>query len=362
MNIDRVQLDTTLAKIVDPHTGQNVLSAKNIRHLQVDGGRVLIDFTLPYPAQSEFDAWRARIIEAFAALPGVDAVQVNIRHEIIAHAAQNGMKLLPNIKNMIAVASGKGGVGKSTVAANLALALSEEGARTGLLDADIYGPSQPAMLGVAGPPESKDGKTMEPLHAYGLQINSIGFLIDADQPAVWRGPMATSAFSQLLHQTKWDALDYLIIDMPPGTGDIQLTLAQRVPVTGAVIVTTPQEIALRDAKKGLRMFEKAGIPILGVIENMGAYLCRHCGHVAPIFGAGGGTQMCTQYGVPLLGSLPLDIQMREQMDAGAPPVIAQPEGQSARLYRDIARKIAVRIARQARDMRSKFPDIVIERS
>ncbi len=362
MSIDRAQLETILAQIVDPYTGKDVLSAKNIRHLHVDGRHVLIDFALPYPAQSEFDGWRARITEALAVLPEIETVQVNIRHDIIAHAAQNGMKLLPNIKNMIAVASGKGGVGKSTVAANLALALAEEGARVGLLDADIYGPSQPAMLGVTGPPESKDGKTMEPLNAYGLQINSIGFLVDADKPVVWRGPMVTSAFNQLLRQTNWDALDYLIIDLPPGTGDIQLTLAQRVPVTGAVIVTTPQEIALRDAKKGLRMFKKVGIPILGVVENMGAYICSHCGHLAPIFGAGGGEQICTQYEVQFLGSLPLDMQLRAQMDAGYPPVTAQPEGEIARLYRDIARKVSVRITQQARDMRSKFPDIVVERA
>ncbi len=360
--MDRARLDAALAQIVDPHTGRDIVSAKNIRHIQVDEGRVTIDLTLPYPARSEFDLWRARMTEALAALPDVTHVDVHISHHIVAHAAQSGMKLLPNIKNMIAVASGKGGVGKSTVAANLALALAREGARVGLLDADIYGPSQPAMLGVTGPPESKDGKTMEPINAYGLQINSIGFLVDADKPVVWRGPMVTSAFNQLLRQTNWDALDYLVIDMPPGTGDIQLTLAQRVPVTGAVIVTTPQEIALRDAKKGLRMFEKVGIPILGVVENMSAYVCNHCGHAEPIFSAGGGERICAQYGVAFLGSLPLDTRTREQMDAGCPPVIAQPESDSARLYREIARKVSIHIAQQARDKHSKFPNIVVEQT
>lgn len=362
MSIDRAQLDTALAQIVDPHTGRDIISNRNIRHIQVDGGHILIDFALPYPAQSEFNLWRARIAEALTTFPNITDIEVRISHHIVAHAAQNGMKPLSNVKNIIAIASGKGGVGKSTVAANIALALSAEGARTGLLDADIYGPSQPTMLGVAGPPPSKDGKTMEPLNAYGLQINSIGFLVDADRPVVWRGPMVTSAFNQLLRQTNWDALDYLVIDMPPGTGDIQLTLAQRVPVTGAVIVTTPQEIALRDAKKGLRMFEKVGIPILGVVENMSAYICSHCGHPEPIFGAGGGKQMCAQYSVTFLGSLPLDMRTREQMDVGHPPVIAQPEGRSAQLYRSIARQVSIHIAQQAHDMRSKFPDIVVERT
>jgi len=273
---------------------------------------------------------------------------------------QRGVKLLDNVKNIIAVASGKGGVGKSTTAVNLALALAAEGAKVGILDADIYGPSQPTMLGITGRPESADGKTMEPMVGHGIQANSIGFLVDADSPMVWRGPMVTSALDQLLRQTNWRDLDYLVVDMPPGTGDIQLTLSQRVPVTGAVIVTTPQDIALLDAKKGLKMFEKVGIPILGIVENMSVHICSNCGHAESIFGAGGGEAMCAEYGVDFLGSLPLDIRIREQADAGNPSVVADPDGKPAELYRAIARQVAVRIAQQSRDMASKFPAIVVQ--
>jgi ATP-binding protein involved in chromosome partitioning len=293
-------------------------------------------------------------------LPGITQVDVAIAQQIAAHAAQPGVKLLPGVKNIIAVASGKGGVGKSTVAANLALALAAEGAAVGVLDADIYGPSQPTMLGVTGRPESADGKMMEPLLGHGLQVNSIGFLIDADSPVVWRGPMATSALDQLLRQTRWHDLDYLVVDMPPGTGDIQLTLAQRAPVTGAVIVTTPQDIALLDAKKGLRMFEKVNIPVLGVVENMSMHVCSQCGHTEAIFGSGGGVAMCEQYGVELLGQVPLDRHIREQADAGCPSVAAEPESTTAALYRDIARKVGYKVAQRARDMSSKFPPIVVQ--
>jgi len=273
---------------------------------------------------------------------------------------QQGVKLLPNVKNIIAVASGKGGVGKSTTAVNLALALAAEGAKVGILDADIYGPSLPTMLGISGNPESADGKTMQPLIGHGVQANSIGFLVEADSPMVWRGPMVTSALEQLLRQTNWTDLDYLVVDMPPGTGDIQLTLSQRVPVTGVVIVTTPQDIALLDAKKGLKMFEKVGIPILGIVENMSIHICSNCGHAEHIFGAGGGAAMCEQYGVDFLGSLPLDIAIREQADAGRPSVVADPAGKPAELYRAIARKVAIKVAQKSRDMASKFPAIVVQ--
>src|SRR5207249_1906171 len=256
---------------------------------------------------------------------GAASVQVKVTSKVVAHAVQRGVKLIPGIKNIIAVASGKGGVGKSTTAVNLALALAAEGAQVGVLDADIYGPSQPTMLGIAGRPESRDGKTLEPLEAYGLQAMSIGCLIDVDTPMVWRGPMVTQALQQLLTQTNWRDLDYLIIDMPPGTGDIQLTLSQKVPVTGAVIVTTPQDIALLDARKGLKMFEKVGIPILGIVENMSTHICSNCGHEEHIFGQGGAERMCKEYGVELLGSLPLDIAIREQADSGKPTVVADPE-------------------------------------
>jgi ATP-binding protein involved in chromosome partitioning len=290
----------------------------------------------------------------------VGQVSANVYVKIVAHAAQGGVKLLPNVRNIIAVASGKGGVGKSTTAANLALALAAEGANVGLLDADIYGPSQPMMLGVSGKPDSKDGKTMEPLEAHGLQIASIGFMIDPDQPMVWRGPMVTQALQQLLELTNWRDLDYLVVDMPPGTGDIQLTLSQKVPVTGAVIVTTPQDIALLDARKGLKMFEKVGIPILGIVENMSVHVCSQCGHAEAIFGEGGGAKMCADFGVPFLGALPLTMSIREQADSGRPTVVADPEGPVAQIYQQIARKLAVAVADKAKDLSGKFPTIVVK--
>jgi ATP-binding protein involved in chromosome partitioning len=270
------------------------------------------------------------------------------------------VKLMPNVKNIIAVASGKGGVGKSTTAVNLALALASEGASVGMLDADIYGPSQPMMLGITGRPETADGKTLEPMEGHGIQAISIGFLIDMDTPMVWRGPMVTQALEQLLRETNWRDLDYLIVDMPPGTGDIHLTLSQKIPVTGAIIVTTPQDIALLDARKGLKMFEKVGIPILGIVENMAIHICSNCGHPEHIFGAGGGERMAKEYDVAYLGGLPLDIRIREQADSGRPTVVADPDGDLAQSYRQIARKVAVKIAEKARDMSSKFPSIVVQ--
>jgi ATP-binding protein involved in chromosome partitioning len=273
---------------------------------------------------------------------------------------QRGIKTLPNVKNIIAVASGKGGVGKSTTAVNLALALAAEGASVGMLDADIYGPSQPTMLGIVGRPESRDGKSLEPMYGHGLQASSIGFMIDPDAPMVWRGPMVTQALEQLLRDTNWRDLDYLVIDMPPGTGDIHLTLSQKIPVTGAVIVTTPQDIALLDARKGLKMFEKVGIPILGLVENMAIHVCSNCGHAEHIFGQGGGERMAKEYDVEYLGGLPLDIRIREQADSGRPTVVSDPDGDVAAIYRKIARRVAVRIADQARDMTSKFPSIVVQ--
>jgi ATP-binding protein involved in chromosome partitioning len=292
----------------------------------------------------------------------VSSVTVNVTSRIVSHAVQRGVKLIPGVKNIVAVASGKGGVGKSTTAVNLALALAAEGASVGVLDADIYGPSQPMMLGITGRPESKDGKSLEPMEGHGIQAISIGFMIDVDTPMVWRGPMVTQALEQLLKDTRWRDVDYLIVDMPPGTGDIQLTLAQKVPVTGAVIVTTPQDIALIDARKGLKMFEKVGIPILGIVENMSTHICSNCGHMEPIFGAGGGERMSKDYGVELLGQLPLDIHIREQADSGKPTVVADPDGQVAEIYRAIARKMAVKIAESARDMTSKFPNIVVSKN
>jgi ATP-binding protein involved in chromosome partitioning len=267
---------------------------------------------------------------------------------------------MPNVKNIIAVSSGKGGVGKSTTAVNLALALAAEGATVGILDADIYGPSQPMMLGITGRPESIAENTIEPMEGHGLQASSIGFLIDTDSPMVWRGPMVTSALEQLLRQTNWRDVDYLIVDMPPGTGDIQLTLSQKVPVTGAVIVTTPQDIALLDARKGLKMFEKVGIPIIGVVENMSIYICPNCDHQEHIFGQGGGQKMCKDYGVDFLGSLPLNLSIREQADSGRPTVVADPDGAISAIYKGIARKIAIQVAEMSKDMSSKFPSIVVQ--
>lgn len=363
MTITTDLIQTTLSTLLDPQTGKDYVSAKNVKDLKVGvDNAVSLTIELGYPARSRYAAVQAQVAEALEALPGIGPVRVDVTHKIVPHTVQQGVKLLPGVKNIIAVSSGKGGVGKSTTAVNLALALAAEGARVGILDADIYGPSQPQMLGIAGQqPESPDDKSMNPLHAHGLQVMSIGFLVDVETPMVWRGPMATSALKQLLNDTNWDDLDYLVIDMPPGTGDIQLTLAQTVPVTGAVIVTTPQDIALLDARKGLKMFEKVGVPILGIVENMSIHICSNCGHAEHIFGAGGGEQMGADYGVELLGSLPLDIRIRQETDNGSPSVIAEPEGKIATLYKDIARQVAVKVAQKAKDMTHKFPNIVIQK-
>ncbi|CAB3971730.1 ATP-binding protein [Burkholderia aenigmatica] len=361
MSIDRAQVDAALAAVVDPNTGRPYAANKGVRNVAIDGDVVALDVVLGYPARSQHDDVRARITAALQAVPGVRDARIAVSQDIVAHTVQRGVKLLPNVKNIVAVASGKGGVGKSTTAVNLALALAAEGASVGILDADIYGPSLPTMLGIHGQrPESPDNQSMNPLVGHGLQANSIGFLIEEDNPMVWRGPMATSALEQLLRQTNWRELDYLIVDMPPGTGDIQLTLAQRVPVTGAVIVTTPQDIALLDAKKGLKMFEKVGIPILGIVENMSIHICSNCGHEEHIFGAGGAERMAQDYGVNVLGSLPLDIAIRERADSGTPTVVADPDGALAGRYREIARGVALAIAERSRDMTSKFPSIVVQ--
>ncbi len=358
MSVDAVK--AALSGVVDPNTGKDLVSGKSVKNLRVDGADVGFDVELGYPANSQLELIRSAAVGAVQALDGVGKVDVKVYSKIVAHAVQRGVKLMPNVKNIIAVASGKGGVGKSTTAANLALALAAEGARVGILDADIYGPSQPMMMGISGQPESLDGKTMEPLENHGLQVSSIGFMIDPDQPMVWRGPMVTQALQQLLEQTNWRELDYLVVDMPPGTGDVQLTLSQKVPVTGAVIVTTPQDIALLDARKGLKMFEKVGIPILGIVENMSMHICSNCGHAEPIFGQGGGEKMCAEYGVDFLGALPLTMTIREQTDSGRPTVVANPDSPEATIYKQIARKVAVKVAEKAKDMTSKFPSIVIK--
>ncbi len=351
-----------LKTVNDPNTGRDFVSGKQLRNLQVDGSDVSFEVELGYPAKSQVPALRSALIAAARGVPGVQNVSVHVTSKVLTHAAQRGVQLLPKVKNIVAVASGKGGVGKSTTTVNLALALAAEGASVGILDADIYGPSQPMMMGIEGRPESTDGQRMEALENYGVQVMSIGFLIDADNPMIWRGPMATQALEQLLRQTNWRDLDYLLVDMPPGTGDIQLTLSQRVPLTGAVIVTTPQDIALLDAKKGLKMFEKVGVPILGIVENMAVYCCPQCGHTEHIFGADGGRRMAEQYGVDYLGALPLNLSIREQADSGRPSVVADPDGEIATLYKGVARQVAVKIAAKAKDYSAKFPSISISKT
>ncbi len=361
MSLNQETVTEAIKGVIDPNTGKDLVSGRCIRNLTVSGADVRFDVELGYPAKSQLEPIRRLLVDALGKLAGIGKVDISVTSKVVAHTVQHGVKLLPGVRNIIAVASGKGGVGKSTTAVNLALALSAEGARVGILDADIYGPSQPQMLGIGDRrPESADGKSMEPLEAFGIQAMSIGFLIDQDTPMVWRGPMATQALNQLLKDTAWKDLDYLVIDMPPGTGDIQLTLSQSVPVTGAVIVTTPQDIALLDARKGLKMFEKVGVPILGVVENMSMHICSNCGHEEHIFGSGGGERMCAEYKIPFLGALPLDIQIRKETDGGAPTVVSDPDGRIAHTYMAIARKVAVRIAEKAKDMTHKFPNIVMK--
>ena len=350
-----------LKGVMDPNTGRDFVSGKAIKNLSISEGDVAFDVVLGYPAKSQIPGFRKDLIAAAKSVAGVANVSVNVTVNIVPHAVQRGVALLPKVKNIVAVASGKGGVGKSTTAVNLALALAAEGASVGLLDADIYGPSIPMMMGIEGRPESDDGQTMEPMENYGVQVMSIGFLVAQDEAMIWRGPMATQALEQLLRQTNWKDLDYLIVDMPPGTGDIQLTLSQRVPMTGAVIVTTPQDIALLDAKKGIKMFEKVGVPILGIVENMAVHVCTNCGHVEHIFGADGGKKMAAEYGMDYLGALPLAMQIRLQADNGKPTVVSDPDSEVAGLYKAVARKVALSIAAKNKDFSSKFPSIKISK-
>jgi len=361
MTLTEQQMLDALKSVVDPNTGRDFVSSKAIKNLTIAQNDVAFDVELGYPAKSQIPAFRAALIAAARSVAGVANVSVNVSTKIATHAVQRGVQLLPKVKNIVAVASGKGGVGKSTTAVNLALALAAEGASVGLLDADIYGPSVPMMMGIDGRPESIDGQTMEPLENYGVQVMSIGFLVAQDEAMIWRGPMATQALEQLLRQTNWRDLDYLIVDMPPGTGDIQLTLSQRVPMTGAVVVTTPQDIALLDAKKGIKMFEKVGVPILGIVENMAVHVCSKCGHVEHIFGADGGKKMATEYGMDYLGALPLNMQIRLQADSGKPTVVSDPDSEVAGIYKAVARKVAVSIAARSKDFSAKFPSIKISK-
>lgn len=353
-------VEACLKNIVDPHTGKDIVSEKLVKSIAVDGSKVSVAIAFNYPAAGWHDALKSEVAEAVKSIDADAVVTAEIGTDVTSHSVQKGVQPIAGVKNIIAVASGKGGVGKSTVSVNLALALSAEGAKVGILDADIYGPSQPRMLGVSAKPESKDGKSLEPLKNYGLEAMSIGFLIDEETPMIWRGPMVTQALEQLLKDTRWNDLDYLIVDLPPGTGDTQLTLAQKVPVTGAVIVTTPQDIALLDARKAYRMFEKVEIEVLGVIENMSTHVCSNCGHEEHIFGEGGGRRMAEDYGVEYLGDIPLDASIRENADGGRPTVVADPDGRLALNYREIARKVAGRLALRKRDYSDKFPSIVIQ--
>jgi ATP-binding protein involved in chromosome partitioning len=353
MSFNETDVQSALKNLIDPNTKKDFVSGKSVKNVKVTGADVSLDILLGYPAKSVWDEIKASVVSHLkSALPGVGQISVNVSSKVVPHAVQRGVKLVEGVKNIIAVASGKGGVGKSTTAVNLALALAAEGARVGVLDADIYGPSQPTMLGITGQPESADGKSLLPMLSHGLQ--------DADTPMIWRGPMVTQALDQLLHQTKWDNLDYLVVDLPPGTGDIQLSLAQNVPVTGAVIVTTPQDIALLDARKGLKMFEKVGIKIVGIVENMSTHICTQCGHEEHIFGAGGGEKMCADYNTEFLGGVPLDMRIREQADSGTPTVVADPDGNIAKVYKQIARRIAVKVADMAQDHSAVFPKIVVQ--
>ncbi len=353
-------VENLLAGIIDPNTGQDLVASGSVKGIGIEADKVAVEIALGYPADTFAPVLEKQIHAALAADADIAEATVSVTSRVHSHQVQGELTPLPNVKNIIAVASGKGGVGKSTTAANLALALAAEGARVGILDADIYGPSIPRMLGVSGKPDSKDGEHIEPKIAHGIQTMSIGFMIEEDTPMIWRGPMVTQALTQLLNETNWDSLDYLVIDLPPGTGDIQLTLCQRVPVSAAIIVTTPQDIALLDARKALKMFEKVDVPVLGIVENMAVHVCSNCGHAEHVFGSGGGERMAQQYGVPLLGSLPLDIRIREQADGGAPTVSADPDGNVAVAYREIARKASGLLSQRSRSKAIQFPKIVIQ--
>jgi ATP-binding protein involved in chromosome partitioning len=350
-----------LGSIIEPHYGVDLVTAGVVKDVASTSGGVRVEIELGYPASHYAPVLAATIKARLAAEAGVTQADVDVRWAVAPGAVKQSLKPLKGIKNIVAVASGKGGVGKSTTAANLALALAHDGAAVGLLDADIYGPSQGRMMGLgAERPTSRDGRSIDPPLAYGVKVMSIGLLIDDEQPMAWRGPMVTQALTQLLDNSNWGELDYLIVDMPPGTGDIQLTLSQRVPVTGAVIVTTPQDIALLDARKGLKMFQKVEVPVLGIVENMSTHVCSNCGHEEHIFGAGGGRAMAQQYGVDLLAELPLDIRIREQSDGGRPTVVQEPDSPLGEAYLAMARRTAARLALLARSGGAALPSIEVE--
>ncbi|MCF6322810.1 MAG: iron-sulfur cluster carrier protein ApbC [Gammaproteobacteria bacterium] len=358
--VSQSQVEMAVKGYQCPYLNSDLVSASAVKDIAIDGAKVTLKVELGFPAEGYVETLAQALRNQIAKIDGVTDVVIEIASKIISHTVQRGIKPHDNIKNIIAIASGKGGVGKSTTSVNLALALVAEGARVGILDADIYGPSQPRMLGATARPQTEDGKTMLPVVCHDIQSMSIGYMIEEDNPMIWRGPMVTQALEQLLRDTNWDNLDYLVIDLPPGTGDVQLTLAQKIPVSAAVIVTTPQDIALLDARKALKMFEKVEVPVLGVIENMSTHICSECGHEEHIFGAGGGEQMATDYDVQLLGSLPLDITIRENVDVGTPTVVADPDGAIAQNYREIARRVAAGLSQQGKDYSTAFPNIVIK--
>lgn len=360
MQITAESVEQVLSKVIDANTGVDLVSSGTIKQIKIEGNDVSVKVELAYPAKSQFQVMEKQMVDALQAIPGIRHIHAEVASVIKAHAVQGVLRPLPNIKNIIAVASGKGGVGKSTVATNLALSLSKEGAAVGILDADLYGPSQPMMLGLSAKPQSSDGQTFSPLEKYGIQLMSIGLMINPDEPVIWRAPVATQALIQLLEQTSWRDLDYLIIDLPPGTGDIQLTLSQRIPVTGAVIVTTPQDVALLDAQKALVMFEKVGIPVLGIIENMSLHICSNCGHAETIFGERGASKLSEMHDVEILGELPLQLSIREHSDAGTSPVVAEPDSEVTGIFMSMARRLAVKVGKKARDMSGRLPGVVVE--
>jgi len=360
--ISQAQVELKIKEYVDPSLGRDLISANAVKNIAIENGNVSVEIQLGFPVKQYAETIQQQLSEFIKTIPGVGSVNANVSFNVLSHAVQHGVKPIENIKNIIAVASGKGGVGKSTTAVNLALAIASEGGRVGIMDADIYGPSQPRMLGISGQPQSTDGKSMEPMEKHGVQSMSIGYLVDDESPMIWRGPMATQALDQLLNETNWKDLDYLVIDLPPGTGDIQLTMSQKIPVSGSVIVTTPQDIALLDARKGLKMFEKVNVPVLGIVENMSTHICSKCGHEEHIFGEGGGHKMSSDYNVEFLGSLPLDIHIREQADGGNPSVVAMPDSRIAEIYREIGRKVTAKLSLEGKDYSSKFPNIVIQDS
>ena len=360
MPVSQESIEAAIGSVEDPYLGTDLVTAEAVKSVNVDGNSVHIEIELGFPVKRYASDLERSLLAPIAELDSNLDVTFDIHSKIVARTVQHGVKRLPEVRNIIAVASGKGGVGKSTTATNLAIALHDEGANVAILDADIYGPSQPRMLGAQGKPASLDGKTMEPIVSYGIQSMSIGNLIEEDTPMIWRGPMVTGALEQLLNDTNWKDVDYLIIDLPPGTGDIQLTLCQKIPVSGAVIVTTPQDIALLDARKALKMFEKVDVPVFGVIENMSVHICTNCGNEDHIFGEGGGDSMAQQYGVELLGKLPLDTQIRAGMDSGRPTVALLPESRTSDMYREISRHLGAKLALRSKDYSAKFPNIVVQ--